>query len=326
MGVASLYLDAARQALWAKESFSFIPDRDLPQPDSKVSPGSGPRIAFTGFPSDFSLAFLLALLQLEVQLCGLITSPGAHLAILGDNALSRLAEHLDIPLIRAWRINDEHSQMMVSGLEPEAIVMASFDQIVGSRTLHIPPHGWMNIHPSLIPEYRGPEPVYWAIADGATRTGITLHRAVPKVDSGPILAQREAPVSASDTAGTLTRKLAAVGVDLLPQAVEALLADDPGRPPDMSQATYRPSVGHRMLEGAAGVEEAERMVRAGMPNMPAWSRNGGDPLYVFRARIRDDASSTRPVIRFEDGVLELIDTSRTCHCHHNLADCPHRQE
>ena len=51
---------------------------------------------------------------------------------------SRLAEHLDIPLIRAWRINDEHSQMMVSGLEPEAIVMASFDQIVGSRTLHIP--------------------------------------------------------------------------------------------------------------------------------------------------------------------------------------------
>ena len=63
--------------------------------------------------------------------------------------------------------------------------MASFDQIIGSRALGVPTHGWMNIHPSALPARRGPEPVYWTIADGDPVAGITLHRAVPKVDAGP---------------------------------------------------------------------------------------------------------------------------------------------
>ena len=151
------------------------------RPDT-ITPGDGPRVAFAGFPSDFSLAFLLRLLQLDVQPVGIITSPGAHPAILGDNALSRIADHLGIPLIRAWRINDEHSRFELDELGLDAVVMASFDQIVGARALALPKHGWLNVHPSLLPAYRGPEPVYWAIADGAAVTGISMHNAAPKVD------------------------------------------------------------------------------------------------------------------------------------------------
>jgi hypothetical protein len=95
---SSAYLDAVGRDLWAREVFTFIPDRDLPPPPDTITPGSGPRVAFAGFPSDFSLAFLLRLLQLDVQPVGIITSPGAHPAILGDNALSRIADHLGIPL------------------------------------------------------------------------------------------------------------------------------------------------------------------------------------------------------------------------------------
>ena len=144
-------------------------------------------MAFAGFPSDFSLAFLLRLLQLDVHPVGIITSPGAHPAILGDNALSRIADHLGIPLIRAWRINDEHSRFELDELGLDAVVMASFDQIVGARALALPKHGWLNVHPSLLPAYRGPEPVYWAIADGVAVTGISMHKAAPKVDcrAGP---------------------------------------------------------------------------------------------------------------------------------------------
>ena len=324
MATESPYLDAAREALWARQSFSFIPDRDLPPPTTVVGPASGPRVAFAGFPSDYSLGFLLALLELDVQLCGIVTSPGAHPAILGDNALSRIGDHVGVPLVRAWRVNDEHSQLQLASLRAETIVMASFDQIVGAKALRIPPRGWMNIHPSLIPEYRGPEPVYWAIADGAARTGITLHRAAPKVDSGPILEQAEVVIGDTDTAGTLTRKLVAAGVELLPPAVDKLLTGVLGTPPDMSRSTYRPSVGHRLLESAASAREAERMVRAGMPNMPAWSRDEGSPVYVFSARVLDGPAHG-PSIPYADGTLELLSTSGTCHCHHNLADCPHRR-
>ena len=201
MATSSAYLDTVGRELWARDVFTFIPDRDLPPPTDTITPGDGPRVAFAGFPSDFSLAFLLRLLQLDVHRSGIITSPGAHPAILGDNALSRIADHLGIPLIRAWRINDEHSRFELDELGLDAVVMASFDQIVGARALALPKHGWLNVHPSLLPAYRGPEPVYWAIADGVPVTGISMHKAAPKVDSGPVLAQARVPILAGRHGG-----------------------------------------------------------------------------------------------------------------------------
>ena len=326
MATTSPYLERARAQLWERETFSFIPDRDLPPPDGTVESGDGPAIIFAGFPSDYSLGFLLALLGLDIRLAGIVTSPGAHPAILGDNALSRIANHLGIPLLRAWRINDEHSRMHLARLQPEAVVMASFDQIVGRRALEIPQHGWMNIHPSLLPQFRGPEPVYWAIAEGAVETGVTLHKAVPKVDAGPILAQARLRIGPEDNAGTLTRALVAKGIEVLPEAVEALLSDAPGTLPDMSVATYRSSVGHRSLAIARSATEAERMVRAGVPNMLAWAHVDGRDVYVLKARLLSNGNpGSGPVLKYPDGMLQIIEASSTCGCHHDVSDCPHRE-
>ncbi|MGH7685978.1 MAG: methionyl-tRNA formyltransferase [Candidatus Dormibacteria bacterium] len=325
MAALSEYLEHARRELWSRELFTFIPDRDLPPPAGTVDAGTGPRIVFAGFPSDYSLAFLLALLELDVRVAGIITSPGAHPAILGDNALSRIAAHLDVPLLRAWRINDEHSRMTLADMQPELVVMASFDQIIGARALVIPGHGWLNVHPSLLPQYRGPEPVYWAIADGAAQTGMTMHRAVPKVDTGPVMAQAAVVIDPRDNAGTLTRRIVTAGVPLLGDAVRAMLADQPGTPLDVEQGSYRPSVGHRDLRSAPSAAAAERMVRAGYPNMLAWADVDGVPCYVSAARRAGDGTiSGHPVVTFPDGGLELTETSPTCGCHHNEADCPHR--
>ncbi|HUZ69783.1 MAG TPA: formyltransferase family protein [Candidatus Saccharimonadales bacterium] len=327
MATNSAYLDAVRHDLWAREVFTFIPDRDLAPPPETITAGAGPRVAFAGFPSDFSLAFLLRLLQLDVEPVGIITSPGAHPAILGDNALSRVADHLGIPLIRAWRINDEHSRFAIDELGLDAVVMASFDQIVGPRALGLARHGWLNVHPSLLPAYRGPEPVYWAIADGAPVTGISMHRAAPKVDAGPILAQAPLAIESTDTAGTLTRKLVEIGMDLLPQALDGLLSDSQGLPVNMATSSYRSSVGHRSLEEAASAEEAERMVRAGVPNMLPWVRFNGHSVYVSASAVVNPGAGTdgTPVIHFEGADLELLRTMETCGCHHNMNDCEHRR-
>jgi methionyl-tRNA formyltransferase len=326
MAVVSAYLDSAREELWARSSFSFIPDRRLPPPSGTAqrSGPAGPRLLFAGFPSDYSLAFLYALLRLDVDLRGIVTSPGAHPAILGDNALSQVAEHLGIPILRLWRVNDEHARTDMAALDVDGAVMASFDQIIGARALAIPRHGWLNIHPSPLPRYRGPEPIYWTIADGAPDAGITLHRAAPRFDAGPILAQRILPVAADETAGTLTRKLCAAGIEALPEALDKLLRDDPGEMPDMEQATYRTSVGHRDLRGARSAAEAERMVRAGIPNMPAFVEVDGRPVYVMSARRLDECENS-PGLRWDDGALQLIETRDACGCHHDAADCPHRE-
>jgi len=316
-------LDEVRATLWERKEFSFIPDRDMPALRGTAGPSSGPRVLFAGFPSDYSLAFLLALLELDVEVVGLLTSPGAHEAILGDNALSRIADHVGIPLLRAWRVNDEHSILDLTALRLDAVVMASFDQIIGSRALGITNHGWMNIHPSAL--RRGPEPVYWTIADGDPVAGITLHRAVPKVDAGPILAQRTTDVSDHDTSGTLTRRLCVLGTAALGEAVGRLLADAPGEPIDMTGATYAPSVGHRHIDAAPSADAALRLIRAGVPNMPAWTLVDGQVAYVFAAH-KGTPSADRPGISFADGDIAIDELRGQCGCHHNLVSCPHRQE
>jgi methionyl-tRNA formyltransferase len=326
VATSSEYLDMVGHELWARDVFTFIPDRDLPAPPDTITPGDGPRVAFAGFPSDFSLAFLLRLLQLDVHPVGIITSPGAHPAILGDNALSRIADHLGIPLIRAWRINDEHSRFELDELGLDAVVMASFDQIVGARALALPKHGWLNVHPSLLPAFRGPEPVYWAIADGVPVSGISMHKAAPKVDSGPVLAQARVPILADDTAGTLTKRLVEAGMPLLPKAIDGLLRDAAGIDLDQSISSYRTSIGHRSLEEAGSAEEAERMVRAGAPNMLPWVMRDGRAAYVSAARVANGTPPNGvPVVHFPSGDLLLLETMDTCGCHHNTNDCAHRR-
>ena len=324
MATTSVWLDRIGAQLWAAPSLTFIPDRVLEPPEGTPVVGDGPRVAFCGFPSDFSIAFLLAMLRLDVRPVGIITSPGAHPAILGTNALSQVADHIGVPLLRLWRINDDHSRADIAALDLDAVVMASFDQIVGARALALPRHGWLNVHPGPLPRYRGPEPIWWTIADGAPEGGITLHRAVPRFDAGPVMAQRMVPVKADDDAGTLTRGLAEAGTDALGVALAALLRDDPGTPLDMDAASYRPSVGHRRLDHAGSAAEAERMVRAGRPNMPVWTERDGVPVYVTGAVVStvcEDAD-----LRFSDGCLRLTAFSPRCGCHHDTELCPHRED
>jgi methionyl-tRNA formyltransferase len=326
VGTRSPALTRQRESLWAQHEFSFIPDRDVAPLEGEARSQPGQRVLFAGFPSDFSLAFLLALVDVDdVEVVGLLTSPGAHEAILGDNALSRIADHVGVPLLRAWRVNDEHTLIDLTALDLDAVVMASFDQIIGTRALAVPRHGWMNVHPSALPARRGPEPVYWTIADGDPIAGITLHRAVAKVDAGPILAQRTLEVAPDDTSGTLARRLSAAGVEALGGAVTRLLTDDPGDPIDLTGATYAPSVGHRHIDAAASAATALRLIRAGVPNMPAWTLVGDRVVYVLAAHAGAPEDG-RPGIVFADGAITLDHLREQCGCHHNLVSCPHRQE
>jgi methionyl-tRNA formyltransferase len=153
-----------------------------------------------------------------------------------------------------------------------------------------------------------------------------MHKAAPKVDSGPMLAQTAAPILPGDTAGTLTRRLVEVGMTLLPQAVDALLGDSPGIPIDMTTSSYRTSIGHRPLDEAGSPEEAERMVRAGTPNMLPWVMRDGRAAYVSAARVANGASPDGvPLLHFPSGDLLLLETMDTCGCHHNTNDCAHRR-
>ncbi len=325
----SPWLGEVEDWLWDRPSFRMIPDLKLPEApygEPQPAPSGALRVGFAGFPSDFSVALLLALLGTGVELVGIATSLGANPAIAGENALSQIAEHFRVPLLRLARVNDYDSLVELRRLRPQLMLVASFDQILRPRALAIPRRGWVNVHPSLLPRYRGPEPVYWAIVEGERESGISFQRVARGIDAGPLLLQRHAPIEDDDDNGILTRRLTRLGADAMPEAMELVAANAAGVEMDMATGSYFTSVGHRRIDRVESSLLADRMVRAGNPNMLAATECGGSLCYVIRAR-RLPPSDPRPGPRlhFPDGDLLLEQTVDRCGCHHALpvGSCPH---
>jgi methionyl-tRNA formyltransferase len=145
---------------------------------------------------------------------------------------------LGLPVYQPATLRSAQVQEELASLQPDVIVVAAYGKILPSRLLDLPPHGCLNLHPSLLPQHRGPSPVVTTILEGDSITGVTLMRLDQGMDTGPIIAQREHPVSPDDTAETLTRSLLKLGAGLLLENlrpwVEGRLA---ARPQDDAQAT-----------------------------------------------------------------------------------------
>ncbi len=307
----------------------MVPDLRLPIPapgEPVTQAADQAPVGFVGFPSDYSVAILLALLRSGVRLAGIATSLGANPAIAGENALSQIADHLRVPLLRLARVNDYDSLVALGRLRTQLFVVASFDQILRRKALELPPHGWVNVHPSLLPSYRGPEPIYWAIVNGEPESGISFQRVAERIDAGPLLAQVRVPIREDDTSGSLTRRVTAAGRAQTPGVIRAALDGEPGQPMDVSRGSYYTSIGHRRIDHVGSAIQADRMVRAGNPNMLAATACGGRLRYVLRAQVATPGDrSPGPRLEFPDGQLVLQETVDRCGCHHGepVGSCPH---
>ena len=135
-------------------------------------------------------------------------------------------------------LRPERVQEELAELRPDVIVVAAYGKLLPPAVLNIPPHGCLNLHPSLLPRYRGPSPVVTAILDGVDATGITLMLLDEGMDTGPIVAQRESALSGHETAESLTSALFRMGAGLLLECLAPWMAGSmPARPQDDAQAS-----------------------------------------------------------------------------------------
>ena len=132
-----------------------------------------------------------------------------------------------------------HLERMVGALRPDLLVCASFPCRVDERVLAIPRLGALNVHPSLLPRYRGPNPVGRAVMDGAG-VGLSVHRMVRAFDAGPVLAQRPAPVEDGDDAAAILDRIDRLLDGVLQEAVGRAADGEPGDAQDRALATYAP--------------------------------------------------------------------------------------
>jgi len=153
---------------------------------------------------------------------------------------------------------------LLRALEPDLVLCLGFPWKLTEEMLAVPPLGVVNSHPSLLPRYRGPFPVSWAIRSGETEIGMTFHRMDVGLDTGAILSQEAIPLGDEHTWEELTPKFIDVVGRLLPVAVERAAAGDPGDPQDESLASYQSAFEpeYAKIDWGRPREEIARQVRA----------------------------------------------------------------
>lgn len=133
-----------------------------------------------------------------------------------------LAWENEIPVYVVRTLGDAKVETVVTSYAPDVVLVSCFDRRVPAELLSLPAHGWLNLHPSLLPAYRGPAPLFWAIRNGERTIGITVHRMMEALDAGPILLQTTIDIPDGIYGEELEARCARIGGELLVEAVRRL--------------------------------------------------------------------------------------------------------
>ena len=202
------------------------------------------RIVFCGTP-EFAVPSLRQLLrETDFQVVAVITQPDRPRGRgkqVSPSPVKQLALEAGLPVHQPEKIASQAAYDLVAGLRPDVVVIIAYGQIVPARHLTIGRHGWINLHASLLPKYRGAAPIHWAIAKGETKTGLTTMQIDAGMDTGAILLQQEIEIGPQETAPELAARMAERGAPLVAETLRGLAAGKiTPRPQDHSAATYAP--------------------------------------------------------------------------------------
>jgi len=146
-----------------------------------------------------------------------------------------------VPVHQPGKIRSPESQDVLQRIAPDVIVIIAYGQIIPARLLPIPKLGWINLHASLLPKYRGAAPINWAIVNGETKTGLTTMRIDAGMDTGEMLLQTEMAIGPRETTPELAARMSEAGAPLMLETLRGLAAGTlQARPQNHAEATYAP--------------------------------------------------------------------------------------
>jgi methionyl-tRNA formyltransferase len=202
------------------------------------------RIVFCGTPH-FAVSTLIHLLaQPDIEIAAVITQPDRPRGRgqeISASPVKEAAVAANIPVHQPEKIRSPESRDLLQRLAPDCIVIIAYGQIIPAVLLNIPRFGWINLHASLLPKYRGAAPINWAIANGETQTGVTTMRIDAGMDTGDILLQEEIDIAPEETAPELAQSMAEAGAPLMLETLRGLAEGKlVARPQNNEQVTYAP--------------------------------------------------------------------------------------
>lgn len=249
------------------------------------------RVVFFGTPA-FAVPSLEALLGEGFDVAAVVTRPdrprGRSRRAAAPSPVKAAATAEGLPVLQPEQPNTPEFAAQLRALAPDIGVVVAYGHILKPELLHVPRRGMVNVHPSLLPELRGPAPIEWAILNGLATTGVTIMQMDEGLDSGPILHQIPHEIAPEITGGELAEHLAELGALALVETL-ALLEQDglEPRPQDPARASYAPKLTRETarIRWSEPAERVARVIRAFDPKPGAWTLLDGREIKLFGARV-----------------------------------------
>jgi len=258
---------------------------------------SGPwRLIFMGTPQ-FALPSLEALLAAGEEVAAVVTQPDRPRGrgqIVTPSPVKELALAWNLPVLQPSGLKDPELIRRLQALAPELMIVVAYGRILTHEILALPSVGFLNVHASLLPRYRGSAPINWALIRGDKETGVTIQWVQHEVDSGPIFLQERLPIAAEDNFGTLYARLAERGAALLVQSLEMLRRGEAVKlPQNVAAVTLAPPISREMrrLHWELPAIEAAGWIRGLDPRPGAYTLWKGQVLKLFGARVKKSEGS-----------------------------------
>lgn len=276
------------------------------------------RILFAGTP-EFAVPSLRSLASSGHEVVGVITREDAPLGrrrVLTPSPVAAAAAELGLPVLRANRLGEEASDW-AAGLGADLGVIVAYGGLVREPLLSMPALGWINLHFSELPRWRGAAPVQRALMAGEQRLGVTVFRLVPELDAGNVLSRGFRDFPPGTSAGDALTELASFGTDALDRAIRALEADPAAGEPQRGETSYAHKLDREdgRLDLARPAAEVLAHWAGATPEPGAWAEFDGQALKLHEVREADPLaapagtallSGGRAILGLPGGALELV--------------------
>ncbi len=256
------------------------------------------RIVFMGTP-DIAATCLNQILEDGFQVVGVYTQPdrpkGRGMKLVAS-PVKELALSRGIPVFQPENFKSDEAEAELAALQPDVCAVVAYGRILPQRVLDIPTHGCVNIHASILPQYRGSAPYQWAVLDGQPETGVTAQFMSKGVDEGDVIDIARTPIGENETAGELLDRLAVLGAGLLSKTLTRFQNGAVSGTPQTGEATFAPMLSKEMcpIDWTKSAWQIHNQVRGLHPWPVATARISGKTYKIHQTVLRAETTEKQP--------------------------------
>ncbi len=266
------------------------------------------KVVFMGTP-DFAVPTLQALVSQGHEVVGVFTQPdrpsgrGKHLK---PSPVKVAATDLGLKIYQPERIKTPENLELLKELAPEVIIVVAYGQLLSEEILNLPPFGCINVHASLLPDWRGAAPIHWSIMSGDKITGVTTMQMDKGLDTGDMLLKAEYPLEENTTTGEAHDALAELGAQLLLNTLAQISKGELTRTPQEGKTRYASLLKreHEKIHWDQDAETIHNQIRGLNPWPGSYTRFRGENIKVWKSSLRGKNGVNEPLLDTKERTLK----------------------